>query len=946
MDNPGYREAPFTRTQAGFVVGGPLKWPAKMPRAFIFASYERQDAHSSLMSHFAVPTVAQRGVFETGETGFRRLRLESIPLFPASVPGNAIFSLFPFPNNPAGPYGANTHTRLLPADGKGTLFSTKLERHFDARGWRNTAIGRYNISDERSVLPVSGGALYSSLSPKLRIQNLAFYVHSQISERTAQTVRLSYGRSSSHFDPVPHYDLTGSSLLAEMPFLLNRPLLLNMTAPNPDGSGKPPSYVSASSPDGAALLRAHGYRSVTHTEQITGPLGRVEIAGFSPLGVDVFSFPQARANNTFQWADTLITLRGPHRLALGFDIRRTQINSFMDRNYRPVLVFHGLRNPVGGVGVPLIGSDGSFLPQEVLTGATLAAAGVPTGLFHTLAANPDSNLGLRFTHFNFFFQDEWRATSNFHLTLGARYQFNTVPGTVGRRLEDAFDRASLERQAEETKTQCPVRCGDLVQGLSVFPKDFGATFGADPNDVAPRVGLVWNLGGAGNTVLRGGFGLYTSVSPGIAMNHSRSAFPLFIPLNLANFAPLAQNRSFLFNLANPSVRELGPELDLVAPNTLNQLTVNNPISLLALNLYSLRGSLSPTYPSLNVVVPSGNLRNPVSYQYAIALEHDFRRWFAGSLSYVGTRGLRLFRVATPDLGVNRSFVQLASDVRPLCFACREFSGGVGGEFPFFAGLMRPPQSDPIARSFTLARTVFESSGSSTYNSLQLEGRCRYNRHYQFGVALTYSHVIDDVSDFFDTAGAFPLPQNSRRRSERASANFDSRLRGVVSFLWDLPPSGTSRWLGGWQLAGIFVSQTGQPFTVNSALDVNRDGNLTDRLHLTDKLILGPLQADPRTRLLLAPGANTLELIAPDGMDGAVGRNAFRAPGLATLDLALTKTFELTARHRIRFRTEAFNFFNRSHFGIPVRILEAPGFGQSVNTAVPARMLQFAVKYLF
>ncbi len=49
---------------------------------------------------------------------------------------------------------------------------------------------------------------------------------------------------------------------------------------------------------------------------------------------------------------------------------------------------------------------------------------------------------------------------------------------------------------------------------------------------------------------------------------------------------------------------------------------------------------------------------------------------------------------------------------------------------------------------------------------------------------------------------------------------------------------------------------------------------------------------------------------------------------------------------LRFRCEFFNILNRSHFGIPVRILEAPGFGESVTTTVPARTLQFALKLSF
>ncbi|HEX6183132.1 MAG TPA: hypothetical protein VFZ44_04405 [Pyrinomonadaceae bacterium] len=46
------------------------------------------------------------------------------------------------------------------------------------------------------------------------------------------------------------------------------------------------------------------------------------------------------------------------------------------------------------------------------------------------------------------------------------------------------------------------------------------------------------------------------------------------------------------------------------------------------------------------------------------------------------------------------------------------------------------------------------------------------------------------------------------------------------------------------------------------------------------------------------------------------------------------------------RTEVFNALNRANFGLPVRVIGAPGFGSSVETATPARMIQFVVKYQF
>ncbi len=85
---------------------------------------------------------------------------------------------------------------------------------------------------------------------------------------------------------------------------------------------------------------------------------------------------------------------------------------------------------------------------------------------------------------------------------------------------------------------------------------------------------------------------------------------------------------------------------------------------------------------------------------------------------------------------------------------------------------------------------------------------------------------------------------------------------------------------------------------------------------------------------------------PVGEDGAVGRNTFRAGNTVELDLAAIKIFKLTERHNLAVRLDLFNFINRHNFGIPVRFLEAPGFGQATDTTTLGRRLQLALKYSF
>jgi len=956
LANPTGVKNHYTRRQEGATLGGPVSF---LQNAYFFTSLERVLVRADKESHFAVPTVAQRGLFGTGETGFLEPPSPIVPntraFFPTTVPGDAIFSLYPFPNNPLGPYGENTYTEVLPADADGERISVKMQKRFGEPNpdrdfsWRNflwvasgdSFSGRYSFTRERSTLPVTGGALFSSQRPYVRTQNVAFFLNRTLSTDLSDTIRFSFGRTRLVFDEVRDPFLSPSTFFPGEPFLLNAPLLLNVTAPNTNVTLNPTSYVSASSPQGRALLNSLGYSSVTLAEQITGPLGQVVIPGFSPAGVDVNAFPQSRANNTFQIADTITYILNRNLFTFGVDMRKSQINSTLDKGFRPLAVFNGLRDAERLYGNPtLLRPDGTPLRSTPdFAGSTLAAAGLPTGLFQTLSPEPNSTIGIRFTQVSLFFQDELRVRSNLRLTLGARYELNTVPDTVGKRLEKAFDPAEFKAKVQDAVNECrrttatfPERCNKVAADLNaVFPSDFKATFAADRNDFNVRAGFAWDIFNDSKMVLRGGFGTYTGQVNGYVLGQSRDAFPDFLPLNFAD-APLRAGRAeFLFNIANPAVRHALPgSSGGVLPGSLNTLASNNPVSFL---INGLPGHIL----GLDLVLPQEQLTTPYSYHYSLTLERQFGRNYLASVAYVGTRGVGLLRISTPGQGINRSRITTLGD--QLGFGIDTLDPNQS--FPSVSGvngLVRDPvQQRIIAGALTVARSIFESSASSTYNSVQAEVRKRYNHGLQFGTAFTYSHSIDDASDYLDTAGAFTLPQNSLRRSERGPSSFDVRVRSVTNFIVNLPRQ--------WQVASIVTAQTGQPFTVNSAFDINRDGNLTDRLNRTDGLVIRESE-DGRTQLSLVPGTNPSDLLAPDGQDGAVGRNTFRAAGVFTIDLSLSKSLTVTEHQKLSLRMEAFNLLNRTHFGIPVRILEAPAFGKSAYTTVPARTIQFVLKYQF
>jgi hypothetical protein len=245
-----------------------------------------------------------------------------------------------------------------------------------------------------------------------------------------------------------------------------------------------------------------------------------------------------------------------------------------------------------------------------------------------------------------------------------------------------------------------------------------------------------------------------------------------------------------------------------------------------------------------------------------------------------------------------------------------------------------------------AVNLFDSTGRSRYNSFQLQLRGRLRSAFEYQLGYTLGRANDDVSDVFELAGAPALPQNSLNfAGEWGPANFDVRHRLGYSFLFNPPRSKyklTRSLADGLQVISTGTWQTGQPFTVNSIFDINLDGNLTDRLDTTEGLVV---TGDRRQPLKLNV-ANPLSLLAPFGRDGRIGRNTFRAGSVLDLNLSVVKRLKIASTQNLSLRVDVFNFINRANFGVPVRWLEAPGFGQATTTVTPARRIQFGLKYSF
>jgi hypothetical protein len=915
-----------TLTQFGFVLGGPVV----ARKVFYFVSAEGQVLNASKEESFVVPTIAQRGAFSTGATGVFQDPFTGQPIFtfPSTLGGDAVFSLYPLPNNPRGVYGDNTFTQGLPASARGAILSGKLDYMF-RRGERAQQLtGRYNFTNDWRDLPATGGALFSTLKPRVRTQNLSLFLNSELSGSGSRTslfnqLRLSYGRTRLRFDEVRDTEhMVASSAFPGEPFLLNAPLYTNLTLPNFDAANN--RLVANTGP-------VIYFQNASTVEDVLGPLGQVTMAGFSPVGVDVFNFPQKRVNNTYQFADQLTLRRGNHNLTFGTDNRRTELNSILPRNFRPLLSFQG--EPRLSVG-----TGGLHISDNFVNASTLAAASAASGFFQTLTTGSDAGINLRFYQLDSFAQDEWRVRPNLSLSLGLRYEFNTPVRETQGRIEGTFDAASLAP----------------VSGLPTFVAGRKRIYDSDTNNFSPRIGLAWSphwFGEPGATLIRVGYGHFNDIILGAVVSQSRNVFPTFLTVNTAGgfgnlLFPLVP-----LSLLNPS----NPNLGLVLPGTLNRLNPRTPLAqqVATINLLARGGGVLPAASGVEATLPARRQQSPDAHQYSFTFEQRFGRDTFLSVAYVGTQASHLPRFTTPNLGTNavtllRSFdfeLQGEGRFQPEFFGIAIQPGtrlgggdGAAGQGQAFVGGRPEPGVGGVQ--------FFETNASSRYDAFQLELRGRVRGRLQYRLGYTLSKATDDVSDVFDLAGAPALPQDSLTfAGERGPSNFDARQRFTYHALYDFPrfrERAARLVFDNLQVAGTGRFQTGQPFTVNSIYDVNLDGNLTDRLNTTS----GIVSTGDRRQPLRITTSDLASLRAPVGQDGQVGRNTFRAGNYLDVNLAVIKTFRFNETKSIVFRTEVFNFLDRANFGVPVRYLEAVGFGQATSTLTPGRRVQFQLKFSF
>ncbi|WP_158944694.1 TonB-dependent receptor [Granulicella sp. S190] len=249
------------------------------------------------------------------------------------------------------------------------------------------------------------------------------------------------------------------------------------------------------------------------------------------------------ANNSFTWQDNLTWVRGRQQIKIGGEAVRNQDNK--ELGYQMTVSFL---------------TFSAAQQNQAFSDGTL---GFP-------------RIGIRNTYYSAFLQDNIQVSPKLTLNMGLRYQYDTSPTEAHNRIANFnFETGALD----------PVG---------------GSVLDAPNLNFAPRFGVAYSIGSSGNTVIRGGFGLF------------------FSDLNAGN---LAQNI--------PSNTGLGFSASV------NNLQVPGLVGLPFPNL----GSFSLPTTSFSAIVK--NYQEPYSEKWNLNFQQAIGKSAMVQFGYIGARGLHL-----------------------------------------------------------------------------------------------------------------------------------------------------------------------------------------------------------------------------------------------------------------------------------------------------------------
>jgi hypothetical protein len=650
---------------------------------------------------------------------------------------------------------------------------------------------------------------------------------------------------------------------------------------------------------------------------------------------------QSSLSDSFIFTDTLSWTRGSHTFRFGGELDHTSI-----RRALPVadngLVFF---TP------PELSNYTDF--QNFLVGTVSSAQG----------GGGTPNHDYRIPSFALFTQDDYRATRTLTFNIGFRAEFLAAPydddchiGNTNSALANVTGQPFYWPNCVD-KFNIPGLVG--TSSRSTLTNNWASV-------MEPRVGFAYDVFGKGTTSVRGGYGIYSVREDlGAIDNLSFTApfFPIAVPVGTApgtldclfysgqncSNAPLMPPIGTLGALPQPSV--------ITNPAFPANCTLGNGVA-------ATGQQCSPNFSGsvinlFGLVVPAHWIV-PYVQQWNMTVQHELgKNWFM-EVGYVGTKGTHL------RTGYDPAQARLVLPSDPSTWITVPVAGGTPITIKD-STVENVNARAPFLGLTPFAYEAFAGVSGSHYNALQMSIHHRFSNGLYFQGAYTYANSIDDVSN---ATVAFDSRFNDQTtpKDSRGLSDFDRRHRFVASSVYQLPffahSEGIAKQaLGGWEVSGVLILQSGLPFTPvdsagGSAYGLSTTGIVTPMFAPGHSCANALTTGSKATRIANWVNINAYVKdpaipLSTGGLSdatvfGDAPRNCIIGPNQKNMDFTVGKSFSLTERQSLRFRVDFFNLTNHPSFANPPsNDIESPSsFTQITSVVGTPRLIQFSLKWSY
>jgi len=464
--------------------------------------------------------------------------------------------------------------------------------------------------------------------------------------------------------------------------------------------------------------------------------------------------------------------------------------------------------------------------------------------------------------FGGFIQDDWRATDRFVLNLGLRYDY--YPG---------FGYESLDPTE-------PAQINNLNNPTDIHKMDFGSPrpldkpIDDDALNFAPRAGFAWTLDSSGATVVRGGFGVFTTGNI-MALFQNAVARP---------FTPVRQgwNRTELEarGIAWPAY-----------PEDANAIAIRD----------------SGGKPNLYYMFQT-DMKSPETMQATVDVQRQIGSRASVSAGYVHTNGKNLPILLNFALAYDRvTGARPNPDINPGGWYV---TSGQTMKYNAFEGNFKLNRFHGFETSwhYTLSKGWSQQGANLVGNFNSSIGADTYNNTQDFFdpfLDVDYSPLIGEVRHRVTSTMVYDLPW----------------LAGRKDMLGSL--------LGGWQLSSVLNFRSGEPLRITQASGISNSrpdynggnqvfDNWRDTLQYLDRSAYTLVPTSPITKATIRPGNQNSSQV--------------QGPGRRRVDLTVAKAFAMPNRMQLQVRFESFNVFNWAQYNNPNTTVTSPIFGQITSVA--------------